>query len=250
MVAAATVGAAAIGAVGTGIASSNAAGAQTAAANDATNAQLGMFDVTQQNLHPFVNAGVSATGGLNYLLGGTGDASTTGYSAYGLPAGYFLQTFAPTEAQLEQTPGYKFNLSQGLKSVQNSNAARGLGVSGAAMKDAAAYATGLADSTFQTQANNFYTGQGNAFNRLFDLANMGENAGANVGSAATSTGQSVGSNMIGAGNANAAAMMATANSASNGANNIGNMFLLNSLMKSNGGAGIFGSSAPTPTYGP
>lgn len=56
-----------------------------------------------------------------------------------------------TQAELEQTPGYQFARSQGLQSVQNSAAARGLGVSGAAMKGAATFATGLADNTYQAQ---------------------------------------------------------------------------------------------------
>lgn len=59
-----------------------------------------------------------------------------------------------TQAQLEATPGYQFNLSQGLAATQNSAAARGLGVSGAALKGAATFATGLADSTYQQQFNN------------------------------------------------------------------------------------------------
>jgi hypothetical protein len=57
----------------------------------------------------------------------------------------------PTQAQLEATPGYKFTLQQGLESVQNSAAARGLGSSGAALKGAATYTTGLANQTYQNQ---------------------------------------------------------------------------------------------------
>lgn len=56
-----------------------------------------------------------------------------------------------TQAELEQTPGYQFTRQQGLQAVQNSAAARGLGVSGAALKGAATFATGLADSTYQQQ---------------------------------------------------------------------------------------------------
>jgi len=59
-----------------------------------------------------------------------------------------------TQAQLEATPGYQFNLSQGLKAAQSAAAAKGLGVSGAALKGASTYATGLADSTYQNQFNN------------------------------------------------------------------------------------------------
>lgn len=59
------------------------------------------------------------------------------------------------QTALEQTPGYQFTLDQGLKSVQNSYAAQGLGSSGAALKGAASFATGLADQTYQQQLNNY-----------------------------------------------------------------------------------------------
>src|SRR5664279_3895511 len=95
-----------------------------------------------------------------------------------------------SQAELEKTPGYQFTLNQGLQSTQNSAAARGLGVSGAALKGAAAYATGLANTNYQTQFNNAQTRsqdylnlntgqQGNAMNRYNQLAGtatMGANA--------------------------------------------------------------------------
>lgn len=56
-----------------------------------------------------------------------------------------------TQADLEATPGYQFTLAQGLKATQNSAAARGLGVSGAALKGAATFATGLSDQTYNTR---------------------------------------------------------------------------------------------------
>ena len=56
-----------------------------------------------------------------------------------------------TQADLEATPGYQFTKQQGLKAVQNSAAARGLGVSGAALKGAATFATGLSDQTYNTR---------------------------------------------------------------------------------------------------
>ena len=100
-----------------------------------------------------------------------------------------------TEAQLEQTPGYQFTLAQGLKATQSAAAARGLGVSGAALKGAAAYASGLADTTYQNQfANqqakfsdllNANTGQINQlagqYSRLQGTASLGEQAGSALG---------------------------------------------------------------------
>lgn len=115
-----------------------------------------------------------------------------------------LKSITMDQASLEKTPGYQFNLRQGLKSTQNAAAARGLGSSGAALKGAANYATGLADSTYQNQFANAVTNQTNQFNRLYSMANSGQNAAAGLGGIGQQTAANIGSNMIGAGNAQAA----------------------------------------------
>ena len=93
-----------------------------------------------------------------------------------------------------------------------------LGVSGAAMKGAASYATGLADSTYQNQFNNANTNQTNAYNRLMGVAQLGENAAAQTGAYGTQTAQSIGNNTIQGGNAQAAGYLGAANALTNGVN--------------------------------
>jgi hypothetical protein len=222
MVAVAIIGAGVVGAGATAYAASNAADAQSAAADKASQTQLQManqsaalqkaqYDQTRTDLLPY---------------------STNGAAASNMLTGQLSNLTSPIkmdQATLEQTPGYQFSLSQGLKSVQNSAAARGLGVSGAAMKGAANYATGLADSTYQNQFNNANINQTNAYNRLIGVSNLGENAAAMTGSigqsGANSTvasnsnaGNGVANAQIGAGNAQAGAYMAEAK-AFNGAVN-------------------------------
>jgi hypothetical protein len=79
--------------------------------------------------------------------------------------------FNPTMKDLQNTPGYQWALDQGLKSTQNSYAARGLGSSGAAMKGAAEYAQGLASNTYQQQFQNYWANQNNMFNQYWSNAN-------------------------------------------------------------------------------
>lgn len=128
-----------------------------------------------------------------------------------------------TEKWLQQTPGYQFQLQQGLEQTQAAAAARGLGVSGASLKGAATYATGVADSNYQNQFNNAQTAwqdvlnqstqaenlgsqsgsfaatalgqsqqsqamQQQTYNQYMNMANLGENAAAMTGQAATTTG--------------------------------------------------------------
>ncbi len=202
-VATAIVGSGIIGAASTAYAANKAAQAQTDASNNATNAQLQMFGKTQQNLAPFIGAGGDATKQLQNML----------------PT--LTSPIIMDQANLEKTPGYQFNLTQGLKSVQNSAAARGLGTSGAALKGAATFATGLADNTYQQQFSNAVTNQTNAYNRLKGLIDTGESAAAGQGVIGQQTGANIGGNMIGAGNAQAAGYNATGAAVNNLASNIG-----------------------------
>lgn len=220
MVATAILGAGALSAGSSIFGASSAANAQEQAANNATNAQLQMFQQTQQNLQPFINKGNKAE---NMLMGQ-------------LPS--LTAPITMDQKTLLGTPGYQFNLSQGLKGVQNGATARGLGVSGASMMGAANYATGLADSTYQNQFNNALANKQFTYNSLMGPSTLGANAASGLASAATSTGQSIGSNMIGAGNAQAAADMSMANGVSGGINNALGAYLYaskNGLMGTGGG---------------
>lgn len=144
------------------------------------------------------------------------------------------------QATLEQTPGYQWNLQQGERGVALGAAAAGL--SGAQAKEAAKYATGLADSTYQNQFNNANTNKQNAFNFLLDSAQLGTSAAGQYGANATAAGNAalgntqavggqIGNAYIGAGNAQAAADIATGK-------NISNMFT--------GAAGAYAGSGSNP----
>lgn len=232
MVAAAVIGAGVASSVVGAVTSSGAADTQASAANQATNTQAGQFAQTQQNLQPYVNSGNQATNALNNLTG----AGTSNPLSSPLLQGAALPP-TMTEDQLKQTPGYQFNLSQGLESTQNSAAARGLGNSGAALKGAATYATGLADSTYQNQFNNYQTlfndtlsNQTNSFNRLMSLSSQGENAAAGLGNVGAQTAANEASTIVGAGNAQAAGQIGVGNSISNGLNSgVGNYLTANYL---------------------
>lgn len=195
--------AAAVGAAATIATTALSSGATSDAANNAANTQMSMFNTAQNDLAPYLNTGAGAASWLTDLTG-----SGTGGNPLNSP---LLQGFQPTEAQLEQTPGYQFTLEQGLKAAQNSAAARGLGVSGAAMKGAESYATGLADTTYQNAFNDYQTQQGNQFNKLLQLATLGGNAANGVEQNGARWGTNIGSSMIAAGNAQANRINAMSN---------------------------------------
>ncbi len=93
--------------------------------------------------------------------------------------------YAPTMAQLAGTPGYQFALQQGLESTQNAAAARGLGVSGASLKAAGNYATGLAQQTYAQDAGIYQQGQQIAANNLLNGMSQGTSAANASGSLAS-----------------------------------------------------------------
>jgi hypothetical protein len=134
------------------------------------------------------------------------------------------------QAWLQQTPGYQFNLTQGLKGVQNSAAARGLGTSGAALKGAANYATGLADSTYQNQFANEMAQRDARFNRLMGTAQLGQNAAAQTGAYGTQTAQNIGNNTIAGGTAAAAGVVGAGNALTNAYGQYQGMQYANNLM--------------------
>lgn len=195
----ATIGGAVIGAGANLIGGSM----QASAANNAANLQQQQYQQTRNDLLPFTKAGQTAT---NALL-------------TALPT--LTAPINMDKATLRQTPGYQFNLNQGLKSVQNGAAARGLGSSGAALKGAETYATGLADSTYQNQFNNANTNKQNAFNFLSGVGTLGENAGAQSGSIGQAGAAAAGNSLTAGGTAAAAGLVGAGNALTNGLNTYG-----------------------------
>jgi len=192
------IGAIAGGAIG-GIGSLVGGGKASSASKEASKMQQEQANMTRAQLAPYVAAGYGALPAMSALaasgpFGGMPDYLTQ--AAGMLPP-------QMTQAQLEATPGYQFTRDQGLKAVQSAAAARGLGVSGSALKGAASFATELANKTYKDQ---FEIAQqrfkdvlgmseeergilGGYNTRLQNVASLGESAGANTG---TITAQSIG----------------------------------------------------------
>lgn len=173
-----------------------------------------------------------------------------GAAAPGADMGYLQQfgipglTFQPTQAQLEATPGYQFDLSQGMRAVENSAAAKGLGMSGAALKGAARYATGLADKTLLTQQGIFQQNLGNVLNPLMTMYGSGQSAANQTGALGSQYSQGISGSLMGAGNAQAAGTMGAANALASGVTGLGNnamnYMMFNQLQSGGGGGGYSG----------
>jgi hypothetical protein len=205
-------------------AASTAAGQEESAANSATQAQTGItnqqLSMIQGNTAPYTAAGSSAMSGILSMLGlgsngGLGAGGTGGVNDW------------KVQNAIENTPGYKFNLSQGQQAIKN-GAAGSTGISSASLTGLNNYSAGQA-SNYWSQ----YLGQ------LGSVAGMGESAA--LGSSQLQTGAlgqlagEVGSNMIGAGNAAAGGTIGSMNSIVGGINGAAGYGYLGSLGGGNGG---------------
>lgn len=227
MVAAAVgIGAAVAGTAVSASASKSAANTQAAAANNAAQVQWNEFNQLQENQQPYMQLGANTIPQLQGQLGKLGGMQFN---------------FNPTEQQLEQTPGYQFTLNQGLNTVNNSLAAKGLNLSGAQAKGIAGYTTGLADQTYQQQYQNAlqqfqanYGVQSDQYNRLSGLVGLGQNSAAFTGNSGLQTANNVGNYITQAGNAQAAGTIGQANAINKGLSSLGSLGML-----AGGGGGSF-----------
>lgn len=112
---------------------------------------------------------------------------------------------------LEKTPGYKFRFEQGQKAVEDSHAAKGTLLTGAAAKDLTEFGQGLASTEFD-----------NEYRRLFGIAGLGQGAAGTLGGYGSSYANNATGLITGAGNAQAAGTVGAGNAWGNALGNIGN----------------------------
>jgi hypothetical protein len=237
-VATAIVGGAAIMGGASIYGANKAADAQTNAANAAIAQQNAMYQKNTAVLNPFIQAGSGQIASQQALLdpnNANGPLMALNNLTGAGPGGPTAMNTA-----LASTPGYQFNLSQGLNSVNNALAARGLGGSGGAVaKGASQYAEGLAGNTWQSVVaalqNQFNSQTGAGQN----LINTGTQAGSALAGVGTSTANANSSALIGAGNAQAAAANATGAAVGGIGSSLGTAALLQQITGNSGAGGVY-----------
>ena len=244
MVAAAVVGGAVVG----DVASNMAAGTQADAANNASDMQQQAAQDAAARLQPYATQGLDAINPLWSAMGYQQDANGNQQVNPNSP---LQQQFSFNANNLQNTPGYQFTMQQGLRGVQNQMASQGLGSSGAQVKGAETYATGLASNTYNQQYNNAlstyntnYQTASNNVNRLQNVVNMGQNSAAGQGQAGLSGAAGAGNYLTQAGNATASGIMGASNSVQSGAQNY---MMYNALYPSASASDGFAAGASSGT---
>jgi len=189
-------------------AAKSAAGTQAAASQAATEAQRDMFERQVELQEPFRKAGMAGQNRLMELLGLGEDKTAADYGKYA------SAEFTP--AQFQADPSYAFRMSEGMKGLERSAAARGGLLSGSALKGVQRYGQDLASQEYQNAFNRYQTSRANTLNPFQSLAGVAQSSANTLTSAAGTLGQNIGSNIIGAGNAAAAGQVGAANAFSQG----------------------------------
>jgi hypothetical protein len=239
----AVLGAAVVGAAGSVAAGSEQAKGQEQAAKT----QAGELTSIQQLENPFVQAGYGATSSLGELLGTsppTGKGGTAGGT--GLPGGYLTQQFNPTQAQLNNYPGYQFALQTGGQATRNADTPGVGALSGPALKDLTNFNVGTANQFYGNYFNQFQQQQNNIFSRLSGIAQLGQASAGGVASAGTQLGTGIAQAQAGAAASQAGGTVGATNAVSGVPMNL----LMANYLSSNtggGGGGIFGGGGGTNT---
>lgn len=135
-----------------------------------------------------------------------------------------------TAADFQTDPGYEFRLAEGMRGINNSAAARGGVLSGAALKAASKYNQGFASNEYSNAYNRFNTDQTNQFNRLASIAGVGQTANSQVAAAGQNMANNVSQNQLGAGNAQASGYIGQSNALTGGLASGYNMYQQNQMM--------------------
>lgn len=176
-------------------ASRSAARTQAQAADRATELQREQFERQVELQEPWRQAGMAALNKLTPLA--------TQYTPFGMQ-------------QFQADPGYAFRLSEGMKALERSAAARGGLLSGAAMKGLQRYGQDLASQEYMNAFNRYQAERQAQLNPLQSLAGLGQTSTQALGAAgqayATGAGQAIGA----AGQARASGYMGMANALGGG----------------------------------
>jgi len=213
---AAVIGSSLLGADSASSAADTAAQASGQASAASIAEQRRQFDIAQANQAPFLAAG---TGAVNRLGAGVGYGGEFGAAT-------------PFNFQYDQNadPGYGFRFDQGMRAVNASMAAKGMGISGAGIKGATQFGQGMGSQEYNNAFNRYVTGfnantgeRNQLFNRLSGVAGTGQTATNQIGAQGANMASNIGNlNMTSAANTGNAALAAAGirNSAFGGAANV------------------------------
>ena len=225
------------------------ADAQRYAADQSIAAQKEMYQQGRADLAPYREGGTTAQNQLMMLLGIGGDQTAPGYGKYARDFGM---------SDFTTDPGYQFRLEQGMRALNASAAAKGMGMSGANIKGATEYGQNLGSQEYQNAFNRYQTNRTAQLAPLQSLYAGGQAAaagsaaqaqglGTSLGNTYTNLGQGLGQAAVAGGNAQASGYLNQANAVTNALNQGMSSYTMNNYLSGLGGRG--GGSFLSPSQG-
>lgn len=217
-------------------ASENAANLQAQAAANATQLTRDMFNTQNAQQAPQRAAGYNALNQIQGLLPGQYQQ----YDAAGNPTtmgtgtGYLTQQMTPSDYQNYLSPYYQFGLNQGLGQASNQANALGGRVGGNALQGLNQYAQNYAQTGAQQSFKNYQDQRSNIYNTLAGIAGIGQTAQSQTNQLAQNAATNQANLGVGSAGAQAAGQIGQANAYSGALGNIGNNFMLASLLNQKG----------------
>jgi len=191
-------------------ASKDAAQTQADAAAYQAEVSRDIYEQQKEVAAPYVAAGEA---GQNRLLEYLGIGGSTGAQGYGQ---YATAEFTPEQFLAGQDPAYAFRMSEGLKALDRSAAARGGLLSGGTLKGIEQYGQGLASEEYQNAFNRHQTTRANTLLPYQALQGVGQAAAAGQAANLGSLGSNLQAASSNAANASAAGTIGSANAWSSG----------------------------------
>lgn len=179
-----------------------------------------MYDTTNENLRPYREQGYTSLKDIAARM----PELTTAYS--------------PEDFAKGIDPGYQFRLQQGTKALENQQNRSGGLVGGNAMQGMQDYTQGSASQEYGSAYARNTTNQTNIFNRLKSIADMGLGATGTTAQVAQNTGESMGSAAIAGAQAQAAGTIGSAKAYGNSLQGMANYGSMPYYM---------GNNSPTPS---
>lgn len=176
-------------------ASRKAASTQAAAADRASEAQERMFERNVELQEPWRKAGETA---LNKLI-----PLATEYTPFGM-------------AQFQADPGYGFRMSEGMKALERSAAARGGLLSGATLKGIQRFGQDLGSQEYQNAFNRYQAERAARLAPLQSLAGVGQTTAQQIGQAGMQAAQNIGETQMSGAAARASGYVGGANALTQG----------------------------------
>jgi hypothetical protein len=168
-----------------------------------------MFEKQVELQQPWREAGVTA---LNKLI-----PLSTEYTPFGMQ-------------QFQQDPGYNFRLSEGMKGLERSAAARGGLLSGATLKGAQRYGQDLASQEYQNAFNRYQTERAARLQPLQSLAGVGQTSANTLGQAAGNYAAQAGDMMTSGAAARASGYVGQANALTGALSGAANSYMQGQMM--------------------